>query len=278
MELGVSRDTVARHIRASARQPNQAGRPGRPWPLRRSKTGHPGGRRREFKTGHPRGGAHRLKTGHPQEAPIGSARSKFGPSRQASRCEAVAANHPRQAPARTDGATHLPGPGELSTVSPANIPACAASSRRLGHNQPLPFRRMECEPGEEVQVDFGTRHCHSSARRQASANSRLSHGAQPLTQGLQRGGVSADHRGIHSLSGRCLLAFWRRAQGRGSGQLEGRRRATRLVRSGAEPQAARLRRTLRAGHPAHQASDTPGTKGRSKSGVGYVEKQRPQGP
>jgi transposase len=28
--------------------------------------------------------------------------------------------------------------------------------RRLGGNQPLPFRRLECGPGEEAQVDFGT--------------------------------------------------------------------------------------------------------------------------
>src|SRR5262249_40145302 len=28
--------------------------------------------------------------------------------------------------------------------------------RRLGQNAPLPFRRMECAPGEEAQVDFGT--------------------------------------------------------------------------------------------------------------------------
>lgn len=28
--------------------------------------------------------------------------------------------------------------------------------RRLGHTRLLPFRRMECEPGEEAQVDFGT--------------------------------------------------------------------------------------------------------------------------
>jgi len=27
--------------------------------------------------------------------------------------------------------------------------------RRLGHVRPFPFRRMECEPGEEAQVDFG---------------------------------------------------------------------------------------------------------------------------
>lgn len=29
-------------------------------------------------------------------------------------------------------------------------------SRRLKHVSPLPFRRMECEPGDEAQVDFGT--------------------------------------------------------------------------------------------------------------------------
>jgi transposase len=27
--------------------------------------------------------------------------------------------------------------------------------QRLGRTRPLAFRRMECEPGEEVQVDFG---------------------------------------------------------------------------------------------------------------------------
>lgn len=28
--------------------------------------------------------------------------------------------------------------------------------RRLGQSRPLPFRRMECAPGEEAQIDFGT--------------------------------------------------------------------------------------------------------------------------
>jgi len=28
--------------------------------------------------------------------------------------------------------------------------------RRLGWTRPLPFRRLECEPGQEAQVDFGT--------------------------------------------------------------------------------------------------------------------------
>ena len=28
--------------------------------------------------------------------------------------------------------------------------------RKLGRAMPLPFRRMECEPGQEAQMDFGT--------------------------------------------------------------------------------------------------------------------------
>jgi transposase len=31
--------------------------------------------------------------------------------------------------------------------------------KRLGSSRPLPFRRMECEPGQEAQVDFGTGAC-----------------------------------------------------------------------------------------------------------------------
>jgi IS30 family transposase len=28
--------------------------------------------------------------------------------------------------------------------------------KRLGENRPIPFRRLECMPGEESQIDFGT--------------------------------------------------------------------------------------------------------------------------
>jgi transposase len=39
---------------------------------------------------------------------------------------------------------------------PAKYHSVRRFVRRLGRNRPLPFRRMECGPGEEAQVDFGT--------------------------------------------------------------------------------------------------------------------------
>jgi transposase len=43
-----------------------------------------------------------------------------------------------------------PGTDEISYDSVRRL------LKRLGTSRPLPFRRMECEPGQEAQVDFGT--------------------------------------------------------------------------------------------------------------------------
>ena len=45
---------------------------------------------------------------------------------------------------------------------------CGGSSSGWERCEPLPFRRMECEPGQEAQVDFGTGATVLSFRRQAA--------------------------------------------------------------------------------------------------------------
>ena len=50
---------------------------------------------------------------------------------------------------------------------------------------------MECAPGEEAQVDFGTGAPVIGSRRQAAQDARLSHRAEPQPQGVQRGDVHA---------------------------------------------------------------------------------------
>ncbi len=39
---------------------------------------------------------------------------------------------------------------------PAKYHSVRRFVKRLGASEPLPFRRLECAPGEEAQVDFGT--------------------------------------------------------------------------------------------------------------------------
>ncbi len=45
--------------------------------------------------------------------------------------------------------------GERARLSRTSITACGVLWPDLGAKTPVPFRRMECGPGEEVQVDFG---------------------------------------------------------------------------------------------------------------------------
>ena len=58
---------------------------------------------------------------------------------------------------------------------------------KLRGTRPLPFRRMECEAGEEAQVDFGTGAWIELPNGQAAEVARLSHRAELQPQGIQRG-------------------------------------------------------------------------------------------
>ncbi len=81
---------------------------------------------------------------------------------------------------------------------PAAIIRCARFVMRRVGAQELPFRRMECEPGQELQVDFG-----QGAWVIENGKRRVPHlfrgGVEPFAQGLQRSGLAADHRELHSV-------------------------------------------------------------------------------
>ena len=155
-ELGLHRDTVARHIQACQPAPKQAGA------LIGSEAASG-----DSKQATPQGGAHDSKQATLQEAPlgskqatpegapIGSAAPESDSSRQASLCEPW-----RQIILEKLQLGLTAQRIYQDLVSEHGFPAKYHSVRRfvkrLGHNPTLPFRRMECEPGEEVQVDFGS--------------------------------------------------------------------------------------------------------------------------
>jgi len=66
---------------------------------------------------------------------------------------------------------------------------------RLRAGTPLPFRRMECEPGQELQIDFGAR--RADYQRPTEAASRAAPGAEPFAERLQRGLVEPECRVVH---------------------------------------------------------------------------------
>src|SRR5262249_37061808 len=63
--------------------------------------------------------------------------------------------------------------------------------RRLGAAEPLPFRRIECEPGHEAQVDFGQGAW--VLEEGAPTAPRAASGLELLAQRLHRGFLSTDH-------------------------------------------------------------------------------------
>ena len=131
--------------------------------------------------------------------------------------------------------------------------------QRLTGRTPLPMRRMEVEPGEEAQIDFGSGvpitlsdHSAGGARKRRKTHVFrivLSHSRK----GYSEGGLPPDDRRLPAGDGECLLAFRRRAQDAGDRQSQGGRRASRLVRSRTESQGALVLPALRHGDLAHQA-------------------------
>lgn len=83
--------------------------------------------------------------------------------------------------------------------------------RRVGATTPLPFRRMECEPGEEAQVDFGSgAWVFQEGKRRRPHILRVT--LSPFPKELQRTHLAADNGELHTLSGKRLPSIRRCAQ------------------------------------------------------------------
>jgi Mu transposase-like protein/integrase-like protein len=77
--------------------------------------------------------------------------------------------------------------------------------RHLGQTRPLPFRRMECAPGEEAQVDFGT----GAPIRLADGKRRHTHVFRILLSHSRKGYSEAVYRQTTDAFLCCLEnAFW----------------------------------------------------------------------
>jgi len=207
-ELGLHRDTVARHIRAWKQQPKQARAPigsdGESDGVAEAKQATPQGGAQSSKQATPEGAPIASKQATSQEAPLGSVAPETGRSRQASLCESwrpiiiaklqlgLTAQRIFQDLVIDHGFT-------------AKYHSVRRFVKRLSHNQALPFRRMECEPGEEVQVDFGT----GIAIRQPDGKRRRTHVFRMVLSHSRKGFSEVVYRQTTEEFIRCLEdAFW----------------------------------------------------------------------
>ena len=78
--------------------------------------------------------------------------------------------------------------------------------------------------------EVGTAVCRKALAqgRQTMALARLSDRAELQSQGIQRGGLPADHERLHSLDRECFLAFRRRAESAGQRMRSSTDRTARL--------------------------------------------------
>ena len=153
-ELGLHRDTVARHLQLQ-QQPAQSTQPTRTDAgadgVAAGKIGHPERGAGGVKTGHSEEGAADVKIGQaPIGVPAAPARAK-----QASLCE------PYRAIIETKLAAGLSAQRIFQDLVrehgfTAKYHSVRRFVQRLDGGRPLPFRRIECAPGDEMQVDFGS--------------------------------------------------------------------------------------------------------------------------
>lgn len=158
-ELGIHRDTVARHIQDYERGPKPARAPlGSAEDIAVGAQAEPAAGAAGAQSSKPatlQGGAQPSKPATPDGAPIGSAPPSVPRKEQPSLCEPF-----RQVildkleAGLTAQRIYQDLVGEHGFAGKYH--SVRRFVRRLGQSQPLPFRRIECAPGEEAQVDFGT--------------------------------------------------------------------------------------------------------------------------
>jgi transposase len=204
-ELGLHRDTVARHILASAPPAKQAGAPsaadGQPCEANQAT---PQGAPLASKQATSEEAPLASKQATPAEAPIGLATPASDAHRQSSLCEpwrhvildklqlGLTAQRIFQDLVSEHGFA-----GKYHSVR--------RFVRRLGHHQPLPFRRIESAPGEEVQVDFGT----GIALEQPDGKRRRTHVFRMVLSHSRKGFSEVVYRQTTEEFLRCLEdAFW----------------------------------------------------------------------
>jgi len=204
-ELGIHRGTVARYVRLHAK-PARA-------PLGTAEevglgsdskpaTGAVGAQ--AAKPASAVGGASASKPATLEEAPLGSAPPAAAKHRQASVCEpwrqvildkleaGLTAQRIYQDLVSEHGFT-------------ARYHSVRRFVRRLGQGRPLPFRRLECAPGEEAQVDFGT----GIAILQPDGKRRRTHVFRIVLSHSRKGYSEAVYRQTTEEFIRCLEnAFW----------------------------------------------------------------------
>ncbi len=150
-ELGIHRDTVAGHIRLHQASSNQARAPiGSVEGCSEAKPATPEGGAQSAKQATLEGGAHDSKQAR---APIGTSTSLA--AKQLSLCEPWRQVILSKLEAGlTAQRIYQDLVSEHGFVG--KYPSVRRFVQRLEQKQALPFRRMECAPGEEAQVDFGT--------------------------------------------------------------------------------------------------------------------------
>jgi len=207
-ELGIHRDTVARHIQLVETKPKPARAPlGSTEEIAicpESKPATPEGGAQPAKPASAEGGAHGSKPATPEGAPIGSAAPQPETHRQASLCEPW-----RQVildklqAGLTAQRIYQDLVGEHGFAGKYH--SVRRFVRRLGQGRPLPFRRIECAAGEEAQVDFGA----GIPILQPDGRRRRTHVFRIVLSHSRKGYSEAVYRQTTDEFIRCLEnAFW----------------------------------------------------------------------
>jgi transposase len=222
-ELGLHRKTVARYIERAALSSRGCGGGAN------AKCTTPDGCAHGAKVYHPAEGAHGAKV---YQAPLGSAGSAERAHGADEILSAAVAGRDRsdaEQPASPVAEAPRAGPKQASLCEPWRqviVDKLAAGLtaqriyqdlvsehgfggkyhsvrrfvRQLGHKQPLPFRRMECGPGDEAQVDFGS----GAPIVQADGRKRRTHVFRIVLSHSRRGYSEAVFRQTAEEFLRCL--------------------------------------------------------------------------